>query len=83
MAVDKRPDPIGIIAAIRKQACSFGQSLEQACGKRRVVGFSRREFELQRQAMSIHPHMQRGRQSASAATDMIISTLFFWAAACC
>lgn len=38
MAVDRRPDPIGIIAAIRKQACSFGQSLEQACGKRRVVG---------------------------------------------
>ena len=40
------------------------------------------EFELQGQAMSVHAQMQLGGQSSPAATDMIISTLFFWAAAC-
>ena len=51
-------------------------------GPIRIVGFARREFELQGQAMPVHTQMQLGCQPASAATDMIISTLFFGAAAC-
>jgi hypothetical protein len=80
--IDQLPDPVCVIAAICKYACACGQVFEQAGSKRRVVGLSSREFELQGQTMPIHPHMQLGGQSASAATDMIISTLFFWAAAC-
>ena len=82
MFVDERSDPICIIAAIGKQVGSFGQVLQQLCRHRRIMGLAGGEFELKGKTMSIHPQMQLGGQSAPAATDMIISTLFFWAAAC-
>jgi hypothetical protein len=56
--------------------------LQEKLCHRRVMRMPGRQFELQGKAVLIHPQVQLGGQSSSAATDTSISTLFFWAAAC-
>ena len=82
LVLDDLADPVGVIGTIGEHDGPSGQIVEEKLRHRRVVGLSRGELELHRQAIADDADVQLGRQSSTTSTDTSVSSLFFWAAAC-
>ena len=82
LVLDDVADPVGVVGAVGEHDSAFGQIIEEKLRHRGVVGLSRGEFELHRQAIADDPGVQLAGQSSTTSTDTSASSLFFWAAAC-
>lgn len=73
LIVNKRPDPVGLMATVGKHHRLRAQSGQEYWAKPIVVSLAGREIKAQRQATGVHHSVHLAGQSAARPTHVLIS----------
>ena len=72
LLASKLPDPVGVIAAIREQHRLWKQGAEENRAQPVVVRLTRREGEMDRQAIGVHDRVNLAGQATPRATHILM-----------
>ena len=82
LALDQVADGVAVISLVAQYDGARFEPIEQfQCG-RRIVRLTRRQAEPEREALPVDDRVDLGRETASGATETMISTPLFAVAAC-
>ena len=82
LALDQVADGVAVISLVAQYDGARFEPVEQVQCGRRVMRLTRRQAEPEREALPVDDRVDLGRETASGATETMISTPLFAVAAC-
>lgn len=82
LALDQVADGVAVISLVAEYDGARFEPVEQVQCGRRIMRLTRRQAEPERQALPVDDRVDLGRETASRATETMISTPLFAVAAC-